>query len=369
LPQININQDKGLRKGLSGTPLARVWQEKAETPMPTAVAALTPATQPIQHRTVDEADNAVQEMSFNELWQDKKEGLSFGDFLDIINPLQHLPIVSNIYRMITGDEIGVGPRLAGGALYGGPLGLLGAGVVAAVESISGETVENQIASAWNSLTGDDAPTQLAQAAPAETPVVAAAATVAQQAVAAAQPEAEPAAAPAAPALRPEQIASAAPATAAATAAAHPAFALPPSRIYVRASAGPATAAHAPTSSTAAPAHAAEKPQTRTADADAARLRIQQWIEKAQRAQAGLLLASVAAEPSATTRTEDGDGAEAVTSPAQPFRSHPYMLPPGAPPEMVNKAMAQALNRYEAILKQRQAVATSAAPRPAAAPVH
>ncbi|MGB6086494.1 MAG: hypothetical protein WBF74_07845, partial [Parvibaculum sp.] len=30
----------------------------------------------------------------------------FSDFLDVINPLQHIPIVSSIYRELTGDELG-----------------------------------------------------------------------------------------------------------------------------------------------------------------------------------------------------------------------------------------------------------------------
>lgn len=49
---------------------------------------------------------------------------SFWDFLDVINPLQHIPIVNNLYREATGDKIGVAARLVGGTLFGGPLGLL-----------------------------------------------------------------------------------------------------------------------------------------------------------------------------------------------------------------------------------------------------
>ena len=52
-------------------------------------------------------------------------GFDFFDFLDIINPLQHIPIVSTIYRAVTGDEIGPVARLIGGGVYG--LGLLGGG--------------------------------------------------------------------------------------------------------------------------------------------------------------------------------------------------------------------------------------------------
>ena len=53
-------------------------------------------------------------------------GFDFKDVLDVINPLQHIPIVSSIYRHITGDEIAPAPRAIGGALFGGPVGLLAA---------------------------------------------------------------------------------------------------------------------------------------------------------------------------------------------------------------------------------------------------
>ncbi|MDP6473864.1 MAG: hypothetical protein QF894_03030 [Alphaproteobacteria bacterium] len=33
------------------------------------------------------------------------DGFGFDDFLDLINPLQHIPIISTIYREITGDTI------------------------------------------------------------------------------------------------------------------------------------------------------------------------------------------------------------------------------------------------------------------------
>ena len=52
--------------------------------------------------------------------------LTFGDFLDLINPLQHIPIVSTIYRAITGDEIGGPAKILGGLLFGGPIGFIAA---------------------------------------------------------------------------------------------------------------------------------------------------------------------------------------------------------------------------------------------------
>lgn len=64
-------------------------------------------------------------------------GLSFKSLLDVINPLQHLPVVSSAYRAISGDEIGFVPRVLGGALFGGPIGLVAALVNAVVKEASG----------------------------------------------------------------------------------------------------------------------------------------------------------------------------------------------------------------------------------------
>ncbi|MDA9975874.1 hypothetical protein N9F34_03500, partial [Alphaproteobacteria bacterium] len=52
------------------------------------------------------------------------DGFSFGDVVDVLNPLQHIPVVSSIYRAVTGDEIAAAPRAVGGALFGGPVGLI-----------------------------------------------------------------------------------------------------------------------------------------------------------------------------------------------------------------------------------------------------
>lgn len=64
--------------------------------------------------------------------------LDFGDLLDAVNPLQHLPGVSQVYRHATGDEIGLPARLAGGFLFGGPIGLLGSAAMAAFEGVTGD---------------------------------------------------------------------------------------------------------------------------------------------------------------------------------------------------------------------------------------
>ena len=48
--------------------------------------------------------------------------LSFSDLIDILNPLQHIPIINTVYRAITGDRESAMADVIGGTLYGGPIG-------------------------------------------------------------------------------------------------------------------------------------------------------------------------------------------------------------------------------------------------------
>ena len=68
------------------------------------------------------------------------DGISFFDFLDILNPLQHIPIISTVYRNITGDEIDPASKIAGSALYGGPLGAIASVIDVMVEFQTGKDV-------------------------------------------------------------------------------------------------------------------------------------------------------------------------------------------------------------------------------------
>lgn len=93
---------------------------------------------------------------------------SFWDLLDVINPLQHIPVISNIYRDLTGDQIGVGARLAGSTLFGGPIGLVASMVDCAIEEDTGKDMGGHMLALFQ---GDEtAPepgaTQLAKAEPA-----------------------------------------------------------------------------------------------------------------------------------------------------------------------------------------------------------
>lgn len=109
----------------------------------------------------------------------QEDGFSFGDLLDTINPLQHIPVISTIYREVTGDTIGPVARIVGGTIFGGPVGFaasaLDAGFAAATGKDVGETVVAMITGDEGTPTGDgitDAPVQVAEnvAARAETAV-------------------------------------------------------------------------------------------------------------------------------------------------------------------------------------------------------
>ena len=63
---------------------------------------------------------------------------SFHNLLDIINPLEHLPIIGTIYRAITHTHIGIPERIAGDALYGGLWGAVSGVADAAFEAVTGK---------------------------------------------------------------------------------------------------------------------------------------------------------------------------------------------------------------------------------------
>ena len=91
-----------------------------------------------------------------------KDGLTFGDVLDAVNPLNHIPIVSDLFASTTGSAPSAASKLVGGALMGGPIGFIaslanvifeqatGASPIqAVVAAFSGESTasETQVASA------------------------------------------------------------------------------------------------------------------------------------------------------------------------------------------------------------------------------
>lgn len=77
-----------------------------------------------------------------------EDGFGISDLIDIVNPLQHIPGVSTVYRAMTGDEISPGARLAGGTLYGGPLGFASALADNVSEDLTGRDVAGSMVAAF-----------------------------------------------------------------------------------------------------------------------------------------------------------------------------------------------------------------------------
>jgi hypothetical protein len=91
------------------------------------------------------------------------DGATFRDVLDSINPLNHIPIVSDLMKQATGHEASPVSRLVGGALLGGPVGFIASLTSVIFENATGETPVQAVVAA---LTGDSSvsQTQLASAA-------------------------------------------------------------------------------------------------------------------------------------------------------------------------------------------------------------
>ncbi|MGE4351704.1 MAG: hypothetical protein AB7E52_05900 [Bdellovibrionales bacterium] len=80
----------------------------------------------------------------------EEDDFSLGDLVDLLNPLQHIPLIGTLYRELTGDEIKPEVQIAGSALFGLATGSLlvstAVGVAsAAFESSTGEEPTIQLA--------------------------------------------------------------------------------------------------------------------------------------------------------------------------------------------------------------------------------
>src|SRR4051812_13905592 len=83
------------------------------------VDAVTTPTKPLQLTVHPMPDRVSAPAQF---WSGDTH--SFKDVLDTINPLQHIPVISNIYQALTGDVPSTGSSIAGDTLFGGPIGLI-----------------------------------------------------------------------------------------------------------------------------------------------------------------------------------------------------------------------------------------------------
>ena len=108
------------------------------------LAALPPAPPPAQLQTAAKDAKGDDDV------------LTFGDILDTINPLQHIPLVDVLYRHITGDTIRPQGKVLGGFLYGGLVGGAIATASALLNEATGVDAEETV---YAALFGDSHPSQ------------------------------------------------------------------------------------------------------------------------------------------------------------------------------------------------------------------
>ena len=75
--------------------------------------------------------------------------MSFDDFVDMVNPLQHIPVLSALYRSLDGDTINPVSRVVGDIMYSGPMGAVSA-AISGLGAIANNILESQTG---NDVTG------------------------------------------------------------------------------------------------------------------------------------------------------------------------------------------------------------------------
>lgn len=108
-----------------------IFQNEFTTPS-ASVSSFTDESRATGARMPDAADSA------------KDDGFGFLDVLDAVNPLQHIPIVSTVYREVTGDGISNPARIAGGFLFGGVLGLVSSIANAIIDETTGKDIGDHL---------------------------------------------------------------------------------------------------------------------------------------------------------------------------------------------------------------------------------
>lgn len=248
------------------------------------------------------------------------DGASFGEALDAVNPLHHIPVVSSIYRAISGDTIGLGPRLIGAAIFGGPLGFIIAGISALIEEASGASIADHALALFDDPTGngEHAPAQAIAAAPYHAEGDASAGTLP---------------------VAPTHLAAAALAEAP---TARPMISEAPVATLRSTEKPPAAAPTAMTTTVPGP-RAATIQVTSLPPIDTEPKRISQTLLQAQRAQANQLLANLQAYDAVKLPASADDD----RSDGEDRGPHSNLAPSGARPMWYADAMQRALDKYQA----------------------
>ncbi len=131
----------------------------------TSVQEATATYAPVQRRTdpteIALTPEGIEDTTEGEWSVFGDDGFTFGDLIDTINPLQHIPVVSTIYREQTGDDIAAAPRVIGSTLFFGPLGIIGALANIAIEESTGKDIGAHVAD-WTGMSANTEATAVAE---------------------------------------------------------------------------------------------------------------------------------------------------------------------------------------------------------------
>ncbi len=121
----NTYSDIAGRPGISGYPLVNQQTSSSQTSDAQNAADFQRILDKLSAAGIRKANSAPPAAATGKT--------SFKSFMkglwDVVNPLQHIPVVGAIYRHVTGDTISPGAHFMGDALYGGPIG----GAIAAAD--------------------------------------------------------------------------------------------------------------------------------------------------------------------------------------------------------------------------------------------
>jgi hypothetical protein len=130
---VNTYSDIAARPGIAGYPLVNQQTSGGATSDAQGDAKDAANFQRILDKLSAQAAQKANSASASAASTPATGSGSFKSFMkglwDVVNPLQHIPVVGAIYRHVTGDTISPGAHFIGDALYGGPIG----GAIAAAD--------------------------------------------------------------------------------------------------------------------------------------------------------------------------------------------------------------------------------------------
>jgi len=118
-----------------------VWEKAPDTVRQQIQDHLTQAA---TGQSAQSFDSALAYADNNTAPPYEPDEFGFGDLVDMVNPLHHIPLVGHVYREITGDEISPIAQIIGGGVFGGAAGAAGGLINTIIEHETGKDVAGNV---------------------------------------------------------------------------------------------------------------------------------------------------------------------------------------------------------------------------------